>query len=95
MQQHVFSAGNFTAARRLLRLSYRKLEWLRRLLSHNGRTARVMHPKYDTAVPRHPSIPAMKADEEEMLRERGGITQQEDGAGAVCARIWIGCCVKL
>ena len=84
MQEQVFSASSLTAARRLLRLSYRKLEWLRRLLSHDGPNPRVMHPKYSTAAPPFPSIPAMKADEADMLRREGGVTQQEDGRGAVC-----------
>jgi hypothetical protein len=84
MQASMLSAANFTAARRLLRLSYRKLEWLRRLLTHDGKKPRVMHPKYDTSVPANPSIPAMKADEAELLRQEGGVTQQEDGCGAVC-----------
>ena len=84
MQQVVFSAASFTAARRLLRLSYRKLEWLRRLLSHDGRKPRVMHPSYCTHVPSLPSIPDMKVDEAEMLERMGGVLQQEDGRGAVC-----------
>ena len=48
MMQKVFSASNLTTARRLLRLTYRKLEWLRRLLSHDGKKPRVMHPQYAT-----------------------------------------------
>ena len=84
MQSHVFSATNFTTARRLLRLSYRKLEWLRRLLSHDGRTPRLMHPDFDESVPSLPCVPAMRSDEHALLEREGGICQQVDGAGAVC-----------
>ena len=85
MMQAVYSASNFVTSRRLLRLSYRKLEWLRRLLACDGRKgARVMHPMYSTTVPVFPSIPEMKADEAEILAENGGVVQQEDGRGAVC-----------
>ena len=84
MMQAVYSADNFTNARRLLRLSYRKLQWLRRLFSHKGKSKRVMHPEYDTAVPVFPSVPDMKADEADMLAAHGGIDQQDDGRGAVC-----------
>ena len=84
MQTAVFSAANFTSARRLCRLSYRKLGWLRRLLSHNGKTSRLMLPPYSTCVPMMPSVPAMKYDEQSMLDAHGGIVQQEDGRGAVC-----------
>jgi hypothetical protein len=84
MMQKVFSASNVTTARRLLRLSYRKLEWLRRLLSHDGKEPRVMHPQYATHVPSLASIPALKADEADLLKQQGGVSQQEDGRGAVC-----------
>ena len=84
MMQNVFSASNMVTARRLLRLSDRKLQWLRRLLSHTGTERRVMHPEYDTSVPVLPSIPEMKADEQSIVDEHGGVTQQEDGKGATC-----------
>ena len=84
MMKAVFSAENFTSARRLLRLSYRKLEWLRRLLSHDGKSKRAMHPDYGTTAPMLPSIPAMKLDEAEVLRDYGGVIQQDDGRGAFC-----------
>ena len=84
MMESVFSAANFVTARRLLRLSYRKLEWLRRLLSHDGKCRRVMHPDHDTCAPAMASVPAMKADEAELVAARGGVVQQEDGRGAVC-----------
>lgn len=85
MMDTALSAGSFVAARRLLRLSYRKLQWLRRLLSHDGKEPRVMHPKYSTRVPVNPSIPEMKVEEASMLESEGDITQQEDGFGAHCA----------
>ena len=87
MMQAVYSADNFTNARRLLRLSYRKIQWLRRLFSHKGKSKRVMHPEYDTAVPVFPSVHDMKADEADMLAAHGDIDQQDDGRGAVCDRL--------
>ena len=84
IMKQVLSAENFVSAHRLLKLSYRKLEWLRRLLSHDGSTPRVMHPKYDTHVPSNASIPSMRSHEAAILKDRGGIQQQEDGCGAVC-----------
>ena len=84
MMQAVYSASNLTTARSLLKLSYRKLEWLRRMLSHKGKSKRVMHPDYDTGVPVFPSVPDMKADVADILDAHGGIAQQEDGRGAVC-----------
>ena len=89
MMQHVFSASSLTSARRLLRLSYRKLDWLRRLLSHDGKTPRVMHPAYSTIVPSLPSTPDMKADEAVMLEQGGGLHSRKMGA-APSAKIWIG-----
>ena len=88
MMQVVYSASNFTTSRRLLRLSFRKLEWMRRLLFRDGKRGKhVMHPDYDTAVPAFPSVPEMKADEAAMLAEHGGVVQQEDGRGAVCENL--------
>ena len=84
MMQHVFSASNLVSARRLLRLSFRKLQWLRRLLSHDGKNRRVMHPDYQTSVSVFSSIPEMQSDEQSIVEEHGGVTQQEDGRGAVC-----------
>jgi hypothetical protein len=86
MMQHVFSASSLTSARRLLRLSYRKLDWLRRLLSHDGKTPRVMHPAYSTIVPSLPSTPDMKADEAVMLEQGGG-----GSAGSWRPQVKVGC----
>ena len=84
VMKEVFSASSLTAARPLLCFSYRKLQWLRRLLSYDGKKHRVMHPEYSTMVPSFPTIPEMKADEADMLKGEGGGSQQEDGRGAVC-----------
>ena len=84
MMQTALSPDNFVAARRLLRMSYRKLMWLRRLLSHAGKKAHVMHPDYDTCVPVNPSVPAMAAYEKRTFDEMGGVVKQEDRRGAVC-----------
>ena len=55
MMTHVYSAASFTTSRRLLRLSYRKLEWMRRLLSRDGKKGKyVMHPEFEVAVPVFP-----------------------------------------
>ena len=43
----------------------------------------MMSNEYQTTVPSLPSVPSMVADEAEMLQREGGITQQEDGYGAV------------
>jgi hypothetical protein len=84
MMQVVYSAENFTTSRRLLRLSYRKLEWMRRLLYRSCKDVHKMHPDYETAVPAFPSVPEMKADEAGILAVHGGIVQQDDGRGAIC-----------
>jgi hypothetical protein len=79
MMKEVFSASSLTAARPLLCFSYRKLQWLRRLLSYDGKTHRVMHPEYSTTVPSFPTIPEMKADEADMLKREGGVLNRRTG----------------
>ena len=86
MMQAVYSASNLTTARSLLKLSYRKLEWLRRTLSHKGKSKRVMHPDYDTGLPVFPSVPDMKADVAAILDAHGGIAQP--------AGRWAGCSMR-
>ena len=64
-----------------------KMQWLRRLLSHDGRAQRVMHPDHSVSAPVFPSIPEMQADEQEIVDEHGGVVQQADGRGAECEDI--------
>ena len=79
MMKDAFSVENGTAARILLKLSSRKLSWMRRLFSFNGAIPRQMLPGFNTLVPSLPSHTQMKLDAQNILDEVGGVHQQGDG----------------